>query len=58
MNTIFLLISGGALVLFGMITGAVLMKYGITLGNNLTLSSREEIPLGEEIITTNQEMTE
>ena len=58
MNAIFLLISGGALVLVGCIAGAILMRVGIGLGNKLTLSSKDEIPIDEEIIQINQDMTE
>ena len=57
-NTIFLLISGGTLVLTGAIAGAVFMRYGIGLGNKLTLSGKEEVPIDEEIISIDQEMTE
>ncbi len=53
-----LLISGGLLVLVGLIAGAVLMRYGIGLGNRLTINSRDDIPIDEEIIATKQENTE
>ena len=58
MSTIILLISGGVLILIGMVAGAMLMRYGVGLGNRLTLSSKDEIPLDEEIITIDQESTE
>ena len=58
MDMIILLISGGALILIGMIAGAMLMRYGVGLGNRLTLSSKDEIQLDEEIITIDQENTE
>ena len=58
MNMIILLISGGVLILIGMIAGAMLMRYGVGLGNRLTLSTKDEIPLDEEIITIEQENTE
>ena len=58
MTTITLLISGGLLVISGLIVGAVLMRYGIGLGNKLTISSRDDIPINEEIISIDQEATE
>ena len=58
MTTIILLISGGLLVMSGIIAGAVLMRYGIGLGNKLTISSRDDIPINEEIISIDQEATE
>ena len=58
MTTIILLISGGLLVMSGIIVGAVLMRYGIGLGNKLTISSRDDIPINEEIISIDQEATE
>ena len=42
----------------GIIAGAVLMRYGIGLGNKLTISSRDDIPINEEIISIDQEATE
>lgn len=53
-----LLISGGALVITGLIIGTILMRYGVGLGNRLTLSSKDDIPIDEEIIGTSQEYTE
>ncbi|KKL87868.1 hypothetical protein LCGC14_1930420 [marine sediment metagenome] len=55
---IFLLISGSVLVLAGLVAGAILMRYGIGLGNKLTISSKDDIPIDEEIISIDQENTE
>ena len=60
MNTmmILLLISGGALVVVGMATGAILIRYGIGIGNKITFNALNDTPLNEEIITITQENTE
>ena len=58
MTMIYLLISGGALFLSGIITGVFLVRYGIGIGNRLTISGKEELFLGEDIISTNQGNTE
>ena len=55
---IFLLISGGALVVIGAVAGAILVKMGLKLGNKLTLSGKSEVPIDEEIIPIDQERTE
>jgi len=52
------LVIGGALVLVGLVAGAVLMRYGIGLGNQLTINSKDGISINEEIIATEQESTE
>ena len=49
-----LLISGGLLVLAGLVAGAVLMRYGIGLGNRITINSRDDIPIDEELIPLDQ----
>ena len=53
-----LLISGGLLVLAGLVAGAVLMRYGIGLGNRITINSRNDIPIDEEVIPMDQENTD
>ena len=58
MTMIYLLISGGVLFLAGIITGVFLVRYGIGIGNRLTISGKEELFLGEDIISTNQGNTE
>ncbi len=58
MTMICLLISGSVLVLAGLIAGAVLMRYGIGLGNKLTISSKDDIPIDEEVLSIEQENTE
>jgi len=58
MTTILLLISGGLLVIGGMIIGTMIMRYGIGIGNKITLNSINETPFDEEIISTEQEITE
>jgi len=55
---IVLLISGGFLVLIGALCGSLLTKKGIELGNRLSVSSEDGIPINEEIIPTEQEITE
>ena len=55
---IYLLISGGAVVVIGMALGVAILRYGISIGNRLTFSSINNIPLDEEIISINQENTE
>jgi len=56
--TILLLTSGGVLFLVGALTGAAIMRYGIGLGNRLSISSVEEIPIDEKIVTIKQGNTD
>lgn len=58
MTTIFLLISGGVLVLVGIVAGAALMRYGVGLGNKLTITSKEDIPIDDNTKSLTQEYTE
>ena len=39
----------------GVLVGACLIRWGISLGNRLTISAKEEIPLDEEVISITQE---
>ena len=55
MTTSILLISG---VLAGVVAGAIAVIYGIRLGNKLTITSREDIPLDDDSRTIEQEHTE
>ena len=58
MTMISLLISGGGLFFAGVFTGMIVMRCGIGLGNKLTISSKDDIPIDEEITTIDQENTE
>ena len=58
MTAILLLISGGVLVIVGIIVGTAILRYGIGIGNKITLDSMNDTPFNEEIISTEQEITE
>jgi len=45
-------------MLIGFIAGAVVMRYGIGLGNKLTINSKDDIPLDDNSTGTTQEFTE